>query len=93
MLQINLCRILGKIKKSDLELMEKQEKTIKVPFNLGQILYKIATDQWKLFMMIYVTPIMWNLLDRDDWQILANFVRACYLLINRIIDKDLLNKA
>ena len=47
----------GKLKKSDLVKMEKRAKEIKVPFNLGQIPYKIATgegfssftaDQWKI---------------------------------------------
>jgi hypothetical protein len=35
----------GKITKSDLDLMEKRAKTIKVPANLGQIPYKIATRE------------------------------------------------
>jgi hypothetical protein len=57
----------GKITKSDLDLMEKRAKTIKVPADLGQISYKIATregfsgytaDQWKSFILIYATPLM-----------------------------------
>ena len=43
--------------------------------------------------MIYAILIMWDLLDNNDQQILANFVRACYLLMNRIIEKSSLSEA
>jgi hypothetical protein len=36
---------------------------------------------------------MWDLLSRSDREILANFVRACTLLIYRIIDNNMLNEA
>ena len=58
--------------------MEKWAKNIKIPADLGRIPYKIATgegfsgftaDQWKMFIMVYTTPIMWDLLDEDDRQI------------------------
>ena len=42
--------------------------------------------------MIYATPIMWDLLDESDQKILANFVRACFLLVPRIINNDALNE-
>src|SRR5438132_1668077 len=57
-----------KITKAHLELMEKRAKQIKVPADVRRIPYKIATregflgytaDQWKTFIMIYATPIMW----------------------------------
>src|ERR1043165_1498821 len=85
----------GKLTKSDLELMEKRAKAIKVPADLGRIPNKIATsegfsgytaDQWKSFILIYATPLMWDLLSASDREILANFVRACFLLTCRIID-------
>src|ERR1044072_7693573 len=44
-------------------------------------------------MMVYATPIMWDLLDKPDRQILTNFVRACFLLVSRIIDEKTLNDA
>ena len=78
----------GKITKFDLKLMEKRAKEIKVPSDL--IPYKIATgkgfsgftaDQWKTFILIYATSLMWDLLDDNDQKILANFVRACTLLV------------
>ena len=92
----------GKITKTDLELMDKQAKNIKIPADLGRIPYKIATgddfsgymaDQWKSFIMIYVIPLMWNLLDDGDRKILANFVRACTILTTRIIEDDALDEA
>ena len=83
-----------KITKVHLELMEKRAKQIKVPADVGRIPYKIATgegfsgytaDQWKTFIMIYATPIMWDLLEEADQQILTNFVKACFLLTTRIV--------
>lgn len=75
---------------------------IKPPVDLGRIPCKISTgegfsgftaDQWKSFIMIYATPIMWDLLDYSDREILANFVRACSLLVCRIIDNNALSEA
>jgi hypothetical protein len=92
----------GKLTKSHLKLMEMRAKKIQIPADLGRIPYKIATgegflgytaDQWKSFIMIYAIPIMWDLLDEADRKILANFVRACTLLICRIIDNNALNEA
>ena len=82
--------------------MKKKAKEIKVPADIGRIPYKISTgegfsgytaDQWKTFIMIYATPIMWDLLDEPDRRILANFVRACFLLTTRIIDNNALDEA
>ncbi|PKY34287.1 hypothetical protein RhiirB3_453864 [Rhizophagus irregularis] len=70
--------------------MEKRAKKIQVLVDLGRIPSKIATgkgfsgytaDQWRSFIMIYATPIMWDLLDEADRKILANFVRALARLI------------
>ena len=36
---------------------------------------------------------MWDLLDDNDQKILANFVRACTLLVCRIINIDILREA
>ena len=36
---------------------------------------------------------MWDILDASDREILANFVRACSLLVCRIIDNDALREA
>jgi hypothetical protein len=69
---------------------------------LGRIPNKISTgegfsgftaDQWKTFILVYATPLLWDLLDVSDREILANFVRACSLLVCRIIDNDKLAEA
>jgi len=70
--------------------MEKRAKQIKLPSDLGQIPYKIATgegfsgftaDQWKNFVLIYAIPLMWDLLNGSNQEILNNFVRVCSLLV------------
>src|SRR3990170_179963 len=82
--------------------MEKRAKSIKVPADLGRIPYKIVTgegffgytaDQWKSFILIYATLLMWDLLDGSDREILTNFVKACSLLVCQIINKNVLNEA
>jgi hypothetical protein len=93
----------GKIlTKKHLELMDQRAKSIQVPSGLGRIPSKIATgegfsgftaDQWKSFILIYATPLMWDILKASDREILANFVRACCLLVCRIIDDDVLREA
>jgi len=92
----------NKITKQDLEKMEKRAKSIQIPADLGRIPNKIATgegfsgftaDQWKTFILIYAIPLMWDLLAEPDRKILGNFVRACSLLVCRIIDYNVLNEA
>jgi hypothetical protein len=92
----------GKISKEQLEIMQIRANNIKMPADLGRVPNKIATgegfsgftaDQWKTFILVYATPLMWDLLSRSDREILANFVRACTLLIYRIIDNNMLNEA
>ena len=74
--------------------MEKRAKTIKIPADMGRIPNKIrigegfsgfTVDQWKTFILIYAIPLMWDLLTEPDRKILENFVRACSLLVCRII--------
>ena len=82
--------------------MGKRAKTITLPANIGRLPNKIATgegfsgftaDQWKTFILIYAIPLMWNLLAKPDQKILGNFVRACSLLVGRIINYNALNEA
>src|SRR5207245_3400206 len=91
----------GKFSKFDLKLMENRAKQIKLPADMGRIPYKISTgdgfssftaDQWKSFILIYAIPLMWDLLVTSDWNILANFVKACSLLTCGIINIDMLNQ-
>ena len=87
---------------SDLEIMEKRAKVIKLPADLGWISNKISigkgfsgftADQWKTFILVYAIPITWDLLSITDREILGNFVRVCSLLVCRIIDNKVLNEA
>src|SRR5256884_4714020 len=82
--------------------MKKRAKEFKLPADMGRISYKISTgerfsgftaDQWKSFILIYATPLMWDLLVTSDQKILANFVRVCSLLFCRIIDNNMLSQA
>ena len=82
--------------------MEKCAKHIQVLTDLGYIPHKIATgdgfsgftaDQWKSFILIYATLLMWNFLNVSNRKILANFVRVCSLLVCRIIDENALREA
>ena len=71
--------------------------------DLGRIPPKIAignedfsnltADQWKTFIMIYFTTILWDMLDDKDRKILGNFVRACNILVARFIMEDDLKEA
>ncbi|CAI2197509.1 11183_t:CDS:1, partial [Funneliformis geosporum] len=59
-----------------------QAKINNLPADLGQIPNKISTgkgffgftaDQWKTFILVYATPLLWDLLDLPDKEILVNF--------------------
>ncbi|PKC08110.1 hypothetical protein RhiirA5_250218, partial [Rhizophagus irregularis] len=86
----------------DLTLMQKKADKIQVLADVGRTPKKISTgegfsgysaDQWKTFMMIYATTITWDLLEEPDRKILANFVRACNILVCRIVSIDGLKEA
>ena len=57
---------------------------IDLPSDIGKIPPKIAigndgfsnliADQWKPFIMIYSTTILWDMLDNNDRKILGHFV-------------------
>ncbi|CAB4481191.1 unnamed protein product [Rhizophagus irregularis] len=53
----------------------------------------LTADQWKTFIMIYFTPILWDMLDNNDRKILGHFVRACNFLVARFITEDDLREA
>ncbi|RIB24234.1 hypothetical protein C2G38_2169141 [Gigaspora rosea] len=54
---------------------------------------KQTADQWKTFIMIYATTILWDMLNVSGRKILGHFVRACNLLVSRIVNKDELKEA
>src|SRR4030095_3200000 len=75
---------------------------VKLPSDIDQIPPKIAigegfskltADQWKTFIMIYATTILWDILDDNDRKILGNFVQACNLLVARFVIEDDLREA
>src|SRR4051794_30597150 len=46
-----------------------------------------------MFIMIYSTTVLWDMLNSDDRKILGHFVWTCNLLMLRIITEDDLNEA
>lgn len=92
----------GRLSHKDLETMQSRAKLIKIPTDIGRIPFKIAmgegfsgftADQWKTFILVYATAITWDLLRESDRAILANFVRACNILVCRSISKSGLEEA
>jgi hypothetical protein len=92
----------GKLSPQDLLLMQNRANKIQVPADIGRIPGKISmgdgfsgfsADQWKTFMLIYATPITWDLLKETDQRILANFVRVCNILVCRIVSINGLKEA
>ena len=84
----------GRLTPQHLEIMQKWANNIKGPSDIGRIPNKIAVgegfsgftaDQWKTFILLYATTITWDLLNDNDRKILSYFVRACNILVCRII--------
>ncbi|GET67403.1 uncharacterized protein LOC114543330 [Rhizophagus irregularis DAOM 181602=DAOM 197198] len=93
----------GKLSMEQLRVAQNRMDHVKLPSDIGCIPPKIAigsdgfsnltADQWKTFIMIYSTAILWDMLDDNDRKILGYFVRACNLLVTRIITEDDLKEA
>ena len=76
---------------------------IELPSDIGRIPPKIAigkdgfsnltADQWKTFIMLYSTTILWDMLYNNDRKILGHFVRACNLLVTKFVTEDDLKEA
>src|SRR5579859_778058 len=82
--------------------MQKQADKIKFPSDLGCRPVRIATgegfsnytaDMWKTFILIFATPILWDILQKTDKKILTYFVHACLILTSRGLQKNELNEA
>jgi hypothetical protein len=65
----------GRLTSQDLLMMQERANQIQVPADIGRIPGKILTgegfsgftaDQWKTFMLIYITSITWDLLSNSD---------------------------
>ncbi|RHZ71253.1 hypothetical protein Glove_261g57 [Diversispora epigaea] len=72
-----------------------------VPADLGRILGKIycgegfsnfTADQWRIFILIYATVVLWEYLEEVDRKILTYFVRICHLFVNRILETKSLDE-
>ena len=70
---------------ANLKIMQERADMIKITSDLGRRPVRIATgegfsnftaDMWKTFILIFVTPITWDLLVDIDRRILAYFVRV-----------------
>ena len=93
----------GKLSMEQLRVAQKRMDHVELPSDIGRIPPKIAigndgfsnltADQWKTFIMIYSTNILWDMLDNSDRKILGHFVRACNLLAARFITEDDLKEA
>jgi len=93
----------GKLTMDKLRVAQNRMDHVELPSDIGRIPPKIAigdngfsnltADQWKTFIMIYSTTILWDMLDENDRKILEHFVRACNLLVTRFITENDLKKA
>jgi hypothetical protein len=93
----------GKLSMEQLRVAQNRMDHVKLPSDIGRIPPKIAignegfsnltADQWKTFIMIHSTTILWDMLDNNDRKILGHFVRACNLLVTRFITEDNLKEA
>ncbi|RHZ87615.1 hypothetical protein Glove_33g60 [Diversispora epigaea] len=72
-----------------------------VPADLGRIPGKIycdegfsnfTVDQWRIFISIYTTVVLWEYLEEVDRKILTYFVRICHLFVNRILETKSLDE-
>jgi len=93
----------GKLGMEQLRVAQCRMDHVDLPSDIGRIPPKIAigndgfskltADQWKTFIMIFSTTILWDMLDDNDRKILGYFVRACNLLVSRLITEDDLKEA
>ncbi|CAI2195524.1 15763_t:CDS:2, partial [Funneliformis geosporum] len=87
----------NKLITADLTVMQKRVDKIQVPTDIGRLSRRInigegfssfSADQWKTFILIYATTTTWDLLEEADQKILANFIRACSILVCRLVSKN-----
>ena len=92
----------NKLTNEQLHVAQRRMDDVKLPSDIGRIPPKIAigegfskltADQWKTFIMLYATTILWDMLDDDDRKILGHFVRACNLLVARFVTENDLHEA
>jgi hypothetical protein len=92
-----------KLTKQQCSTIDQRMKIVKVPSDIGRIPSKVAqgdegfskftADQWRIFFQVYAIPCMWDMLDNGDRAIIFHFVRACNLLVSRIVRQTCLDEA
>ena len=93
----------GKLTKQQCSTIDQRMKHVRVPSDIGRIPSKVAqgeegfskftADQWRIFFQIYAILCMWDMLDDGDKAIIFHFVRACDLLVSRIVRRESIHEA
>jgi hypothetical protein len=85
-----------------LKKIQRNMNQFHVPADLGRIPRKIdcgegfsnfTADQWRNFITIYATVLLWEHLPIPDRKILTYFVRVCSTLVCRILEIDSIREA
>ncbi|RHZ88696.1 hypothetical protein Glove_21g152 [Diversispora epigaea] len=58
----------------------------------GEGFSNFTADQWRIFISIYATVVLWEYLEEVDRKILTYFVRICHLFVNRILETKSLDE-
>ena len=89
----------GILSKKDFQVIEKIVAKIKVPYYVGRISLKIASsysgftsDEWRNWITIFSPIALKGLLDPIHLRCWLLFVRACYLICNRIITTEVIDE-
>ena len=92
---------MGVLSSNDLNNIQKKMNEFQVPADLGRIPGKIycgegfsnfTADQWRIFISIYATVVLWEYLEEVDRKILTYFVRICHLFVNQILETKSLDE-
>jgi hypothetical protein len=90
------------LKPESLKEIQRKMNQFQVPADIGRIPGKVecgegfsnfTADQWRIFFTVYATVVLWKHLSDIDRKILIRFVRICSILVRRIIQSDLMEKA
>jgi hypothetical protein len=92
---------MGVLSSNTLDKIQKKMNEFQVPADLGRIPKKIdsgegfsnfTADQWRIFISIYSTVVLWEHLEEVDRKILTYFVQICDLFVQRILERRLLDE-
>ena len=86
---------LGVLSFNSLDQIQRKMNEFQIPADLGRIPGKIhcgegfsnfTADQWRIFISIYATVVLWDHLKEVDKKILTYFVQICNLFVQRILE-------